>query len=746
MGAAIFNGDGVKILKPKLKFKDSNADISATTDNLFIKDRNGTRQLKEENDLFFQEDFSDNQVADVYDSVSGVLSSLVYGDGGRALSWTGSALNGTCTLSDAHRMELDSPVRAKTKLRGALLAVEFNVYNLADDGDYTIVIQASVDGIVYRNVNSRTFDKISDKPKLARILFSTDRTDQYVRYQVVCNTATPSSAFIIHDHQLRFNPMPTAQFVEVNSVGLEGNDGRAIAATSESIPFDGTPVGNGWVSGANDSTPASGNYYVVQGDNAIVSIDGAVKLTALVANSVYLYRNGALIKRVQSYITTDIHKISFESSVGEFVAGDKLSFVLHTSATLSNATTHYLNINETATSSNVIVEGSTSEVDSFVRVHTGLGEGSVNTRIRRFSTIGDSAGTAITYADSTTLGASFTINENGLYTIAYSELNTSTLQFGVSRNSAELTTDITLIDVDDRLGMTTIGTPSATTSMSFTVPLVKGDVLRPHVRGTSFGDGNSHVQLTVTKQAIKPIYAVPAAGIEPTITKVLSANITSVGTISELTIPTVVGQEYEVSGRFRLILAANEEITIRVVDGVVDIDAVAQYETSTAIQNTLPFRRVFTATGTSLTFIMSRAVGTADISGNGSFDRNGSFVQLTERNRDGYPLVEVAKVVHSNAETWTGERWIDGRKIMVRSYEAHGSFTATVTFAGAGTFTGVDVVDVSTTVRLTSGTVFSDYKNGGNSAHSEVASNGSAYIYITGFTVADVYATFKYLE
>ena len=74
---------------------------------------------------------------------------------------------------------------------------------------------------------------------------------------------------------------------------------------------------------------------------------------------------------------------------------------------------------------------------SEVWVHTGNGLGSTNTNFRRYTTALVDTGTAITYADSATLGASFTINEDGIYAMELNDINTSvTSGFGIVKNAA----------------------------------------------------------------------------------------------------------------------------------------------------------------------------------------------------------------------------------------------------------------------------------------------------------------------
>lgn len=123
--------------------------------------------------------------------------------------------------------------------------------------------------------------------------------------------------------------------------------------------------------------------------------------------------------------------------------------------------------------------------DHAVVVHTGNGAGSSNTKIRRFTTTLTNVGTAITYADSATLGATFTINDTGIYSIIYRDQTTTNNQaFGISVNSTQLSTGIAAIAVANRIAVAgeaqNIGA-----FVSVTIRLIAGDVVRPHFNNTA---------------------------------------------------------------------------------------------------------------------------------------------------------------------------------------------------------------------------------------------------------------------
>ena len=73
---------------------------------------------------------------------------------------------------------------------------------------------------------------------------------------------------------------------------------------------------------------------------------------------------------------------------------------------------------------------------SMVQLNTANGFGTTNTQVRRFSSVTTNQGSDITYTDSATLGATFTVNANGVYVVSYTDqLNTTAANLGVTLNS-----------------------------------------------------------------------------------------------------------------------------------------------------------------------------------------------------------------------------------------------------------------------------------------------------------------------
>ncbi len=127
---------------------------------------------------------------------------------------------------------------------------------------------------------------------------------------------------------------------------------------------------------------------------------------------------------------------------------------------------------------------------SMVRLHSLNGYGSTNNKIRRFTTVVTNQGTDVTYADSATLGATFTINASGVYAISYSDNFSSASEMGISLNSAQLTTSFLSITDADRLAIATTAGAAFTALVAWVGYLASGSVIRAHTTGVGASLGN----------------------------------------------------------------------------------------------------------------------------------------------------------------------------------------------------------------------------------------------------------------
>lgn len=125
---------------------------------------------------------------------------------------------------------------------------------------------------------------------------------------------------------------------------------------------------------------------------------------------------------------------------------------------------------------------------SMVRLNTANGYGSTNTKIRRFTNIVTNQGSDITYADSATLGASFTINTNGVYSISHSDQFNVANTFGITNNTTAPTGAISAaVPIGEILCMTSTAAAAFAGCVSVCIYLPSGSVLRAHGDGSATG-------------------------------------------------------------------------------------------------------------------------------------------------------------------------------------------------------------------------------------------------------------------
>lgn len=156
-----------------------------------------------------------------------------------------------------------------------------------------------------------------------------------------------------------------------------------------------------------------------------------------------------------------------------------------------NGTTGVSLIQDGTVTSAKIVDGSVTPADtqvgalpSMVWLHTSNGYGSTSTMIKRFTTTVVSQGADITYADSATLGASFTINANGIYAMSTTGQVAASIQAGFSVNTTTPATAILSIAAAERIVVGS-GVASSGASCAATLYLAAGAVVRVHNNGAA---------------------------------------------------------------------------------------------------------------------------------------------------------------------------------------------------------------------------------------------------------------------
>jgi len=145
------------------------------------------------------------------------------------------------------------------------------------------------------------------------------------------------------------------------------------------------------------------------------------------------------------------------------------------------------------------IKGTTSEwaiteerISCQLRLNTYAGYGSTDNQIMRFTNSVDNYGNIFienhsTGYNSNAEGLEITINKSGQYSFAFNgSPSASTLDVGLSLNSAQLTTSITSITVTDRLGsIRSISTSNQHSQCAWSGYLEKNDVIRAHTSGVA---------------------------------------------------------------------------------------------------------------------------------------------------------------------------------------------------------------------------------------------------------------------
>lgn len=136
---------------------------------------------------------------------------------------------------------------------------------------------------------------------------------------------------------------------------------------------------------------------------------------------------------------------------------------------------------------------------SYVRLNTANGYGSTNNKIRRFTNIVNNVGSDITYADSATLGGTFTINTSGVYSVSYCDQFTVAATLGLSIDSTQLTTNIQSVTAVNVLSICTTTGGNVAEVSSATFYAAAASVVRAHTDGVAAGITSGGTQFTIAR-------------------------------------------------------------------------------------------------------------------------------------------------------------------------------------------------------------------------------------------------------
>jgi hypothetical protein len=254
------------------------------------------------------------------------------------------------------------------------------------------------------------------------------------------------------------------RFQLVGAVAAAFNGGTVSGATTFSADVTMSGATDKWAKGADVASATAlplitdGNYFDVTGTTTITSFN-SVGVGTLIA----LHFDGALT------LTHNATDLVLPRGVNILTAaGDEAIFIEYASGDY-----RCISYQQAA--------------HSMVRLNTANGYGSTNTVIRRFTNTVTNTGADITYADSATLGATFTINTGAVYAISYGDNSNVADNFGLSLNSAQLTTAIDSITVSAKLAQSTSSASTVNVFAGWTGFLAAGSVIRAHASGNAGG-------------------------------------------------------------------------------------------------------------------------------------------------------------------------------------------------------------------------------------------------------------------
>jgi hypothetical protein len=257
---------------------------------------------------------------------------------------------------------------------------------------------------------------------------------------------------------------------------------------------DGLKLTSVTLQSSSDTAHAPSKYDIFVGKNKNVRIDafaspgrtGFIDTSVFVVGSTYNFGVMKFYDPATGIVTLQVAAAGQPNIyVGQDIGTNGLSTV-------------YFDITVSENALAVGIQAPRSEVQA--KGSPAAGFGSTNTRIRRFNSAQVNTGTAITYADSATLGGSFTINEDGVYAISYYDYTPAgTAQMGISKNTTGPTTAVfSLTDTEIVCAVTV--TSAFRGYCGNTLNLKQGDVIRAHTDGTQ---GNSQdgtqTRFTITK-------------------------------------------------------------------------------------------------------------------------------------------------------------------------------------------------------------------------------------------------------
>lgn len=215
------------------------------------------------------------------------------------------------------------------------------------------------------------------------------------------------------------------------------------------------------------------------------------------AGNLNLYKNGSLYSYVGEY-NSGVSFVPMPFSI-TLNAGDYIDIRPSTSASFNGGPSPYqAYIALTLASGN----GAAAQPRCQSTYDSGNGYGSTNTKVRRWTNSRVASGSCYTYADSATLGGSWTINTQGIYSITYSDTDSGAggSQIAIVVNGTVPTTAVPITYAQGQRQVTTTGSASGgyTGSVTWTGLLNVSDVVWAQTDGGA-NSTSSTSMITITQ-------------------------------------------------------------------------------------------------------------------------------------------------------------------------------------------------------------------------------------------------------
>jgi len=382
------------------------------------------------------------------------------------------------------------------KQQGNTVGLELYYTYSGNDGDLRIVGYDDT-GSEVMTIASNTL-KAASKAQRFSVQFPVPSGSANLAWGIQVGIENDGAILVIDDVQMSTNPFVSKELL-VTETAVGSYQGSFWDGTGTQDGFNISLVDNSdnslfsiISSGSTSRIVAKKRINIAVGFITQSNTAGATNVYHSVLGQIANQQNNAAI----TAFTTNVNTILEE---GEYVYAVALNL---------QSTVGGVSITATAATNHIVAYNSRNAENSMVRLHTGNGHGSVNNKIRRFSTEVSNLGNAITYADSATDGASFTINEDGVYNVSYTDTySAGAVRFGLSLNSSQLTNSINSLTADDMLSVTTAASANFESESSWAGQLNKGDIIRPHTDGNP--DGTTRNIFTISKIGVGDLLGVP---------------------------------------------------------------------------------------------------------------------------------------------------------------------------------------------------------------------------------------------